>query len=77
MSVLLGAVDLGLGACFLGNFRGERAVLDALGVPDEWRLFGAVLLGHPAAEDRPSASLTRPGLSRAARLHRGRWSGPT
>jgi nitroreductase len=74
MSVLLGAVDRGLGACFLGNFRGERDVLDALGVPGEWRLFGAVLLGHPAAEDRPSASLLRPGPSRAARLHRGGWS---
>ena len=32
MALLLGATDAGLGACFLGNFRGEQELLDALGV---------------------------------------------
>jgi nitroreductase len=75
MSLLLGAVDAGLGACFLGNFRGEDAVLDLLGVPSGWRLFGSVLIGHPAADDPRSASLDRPHPPRASGVHRGRWEG--
>jgi nitroreductase len=70
MTLLLGAVDRGLGACFLGCFRGEAALLGALGVPEDWRLFGAVLLGHPDGSDHPSASLDR---VHAPRVHRGRW----
>ena len=73
MTLLLGAVDRGLGACFLGCFRGEAALLDALGVPAGWRLFGAVLLGRPDGSDHRSASLDRPRGPAAARLHRGRW----
>jgi nitroreductase len=73
MTLLLGAVDRGIGACFLGSFRGERALLDSLGVPDEWRLFGTVLLGHPAPVDPRSASLDRPRAERSAQIHRGRW----
>ena len=73
MTLLLGATAAGLGACFLGNFRGEGPLLDALGVPRDWRLFGAVLLGHPDGADRRSPSLDRPGPSDADRLHRGRW----
>jgi nitroreductase len=73
MAVLLGAVDTGLGAAFLGNFRGEEPLLGALGVPDGWRLFGAVLLGHPDGNDHRSASLGRQGPRPADRVHRGRW----
>jgi len=73
MTLLLGAVDRGLGACFLGNFRGETALLGALGVPGGWRLFGAVLLGHPGGSDHRSASLDRPAGNGGSRLHRGRW----
>ena len=47
MSVLLGAVDAGLGACILGAFRGEAVLGRMLGVPDEWRLFCGVVLGPP------------------------------
>ena len=46
MTVLLGAVDAGLGACLLGSFRGEDELAETLGVPDGWRLFGGVVLGH-------------------------------
>lgn len=73
MTVLLGAAAEGLGACFLGNFRGERALLGELGVPDGWRLFGAVLLGRPDAGDHPSRSLARRGPGEGDRLHRGGW----
>jgi nitroreductase len=73
MAVLLRATAEGLGACFLGNFRGEDPLLGALGVPPGWRLFGAVLLGHPGGPDPRSPSLDRPGPAAAARLHRGRW----
>ncbi len=73
MVVLLGAVDRGWGACFLGNFRNEDAVLSRYGVPDGWRLFGTVLLGHPDGRDHPSASLTRPGPDVVERVHRASW----
>ncbi|HMD45606.1 MAG TPA: nitroreductase family protein [Acidimicrobiales bacterium] len=71
MLLLLGATDAGLGAAFLGNFRGEPELLGALGVPPEWRLFGAVLLGHPDGGDHPSPSTGRD--RHATSVHDGRW----
>ena len=73
MTLLLGATSEGIGACFLGNFRSEPAVLASLGVPEGWRLFGAVVLGYPAGDDPRSASLDRPRPGAGARLHYGRW----
>lgn len=74
--LLLGAVVLGLGACFFGLFDHERAVLDALGVPEGWRALGAVALGHPAP-DEPGRSTGRRRREVAEILHRGGWrSGP-
>jgi nitroreductase len=73
MSVLLAAVDEGLGACMLGNFRGEAALAVALGVPVGWHLFGAVALGLPDGADHRSRSLDRPVPSAVERVHRGRW----
>ena len=73
MAVLLGAVDAGLGATILGTFRGEEELARRLDVPGGWRLFCAVLLGHPDGRDHRSASLDRPRPPRAARVHRGRW----
>ena len=75
MALLLGATSEGLGACFLGNFRSERAVLASLDVPAGWRLFGAVALGYPRGADPRSPSLGRPRPD-DARLHYGRWAGP-
>jgi nitroreductase len=57
--LLLAAVDAGLAACFLGNFRGEAALATALGVPRDRRYLGTVLLGEPGGDDPPSASLAR------------------
>ncbi len=73
MAVLLGAVDAGLGACVLGAFRGERALARKLGVPDGWRLFCAVALGHPDGDDHRSRSRGRSTGANEDRLHRGRW----
>ncbi len=73
MTVLLCAVDAGLGACVLGNFRGEAALAGALGVPAAWSLFCAVLLGHPDGKDHPSRSLDRPRPDPDERIHRGSW----
>jgi nitroreductase len=73
MTVLLGAVDSGLGACILGTFRGEAELATRLGVAEGWRLFCAVLLGHPDGHDHRSASLDRAGPDPAERIHRGHW----
>jgi nitroreductase len=73
MVLLLATVDAGLGACFLGNFRGEGDLKEALGVPDDRRYVGAVLIGQPSGEDRPSSSISRPGRAFEEVFHRGRW----
>jgi nitroreductase len=81
MALLLGATDAGLGACFLGNFRGETELLHALGVDHPWRFAGTVLIGEPGGNDPVSASVSlgRPPTSRL--VHYGAWSsrsdGPT
>lgn len=73
MAVLLEAVDAGLGACVLGNFRNEDAVAAALGVPPQWRLFCAVTLGWPDGHGHRAGSLDRDVPQAPARIHRGRW----
>ena len=73
LTLLLGAVDAGLGACFLGNFRGEAELAEALGVPAGHRYLGAVLLGEPGGDDPPSSSVTRARRPRDAMVHRGHW----
>ncbi len=73
MTLLLGAADLGLGAAFLGNFRGEDALADAIGVPPGRRWLGAVLLGEPDLPDPPSTSAARPRRTPADSVHRGHW----
>lgn len=73
MTVLLGAVEAGLGACLLGSFRGEAALAATLEVPSDWRLFGAVVLGRPDERSHRSSSLRRSGSAPADRIHHGRW----
>jgi nitroreductase len=72
-TLLLGAVDAGLGACFLGNFRGEEALRRVLGAPDHVRYAGSVLIGEPGGEDPPSSSSARGRRSVERVIHRGRW----
>ena len=73
MNLLLAATDLGIGAAFLGNFRGEDAVRTALGVPERLRWLGAVLLGQGAEPDPPSSSAGRHRRTLEESVHRGRW----
>jgi nitroreductase len=73
MAVLLAAVDAGLGSCVLGTFRGEDELAGRLGVPAGWRLFCAVVLGHPDGLGHRSGSLDRPGPDDSERIHRGHW----
>ncbi len=73
MTILLRAVDEGIGAAFLGNFRGEDALRAALGVPGDRCWLGAVLLGEAAEPDPPSPSLARGRRPFAEVVHRGAW----
>ncbi len=73
MALLLAVVDAGLGSCVLGNFRGEEELAGALGVPQSWRLFCAVVVGHPDGAGHRSRSLDRPAPVPSERIHRGRW----
>jgi nitroreductase len=72
MAILLTASDAGLGALFFGLFRGERELLEALGVPDGYQPIGAIALGWPAP-DRPSPSLKRGHRAAEQVIHRGHW----
>jgi nitroreductase len=71
-TLLLAAVDAGLGALFYGLFDHERAVLDVLGVPSGWRALGAVALGWPDT-DETGGSSGRPRPPLADVVHRGGW----
>lgn len=73
MSLLLAAADRGIGAAFLGNFRGEATLKAALGVPDRMAWLGAVLLGQGDGQDPPSASLLRTKRTVEESVHRGTW----
>jgi len=73
MTVLLCAVDAGLGTCVVGNFRGETELARALGVPESWRLFTAVLMGRPDGRAHRSVSLDRTVPDASERLHWGGW----
>jgi nitroreductase len=76
MLMLLTAVDEGVGAWWFGVFHGAEALLRNLGVPPGRRLVGAVALGWPAPDDRPSGSATtRPRRPFDQVVHRGRWGG--
>ncbi len=62
------AEPVGHGPSFLGTFRNEDAVLEAVGRHRPARLFGTVLLGHHDGQDQPSASLSRAVPSKAERV---------
>ncbi len=74
MTMLLCAVDEGLGALFFGIARDGRELLRTLGVPDGYEPIGTIALGYPAAGERRSgSSVTRPRRPRADVVHRGGW----
>jgi nitroreductase len=73
MTILLGAVDVGLGACLFGIFDHEPAVRAAFGIPDDHQPIGTIALGRPAPEQRSSRSARRPRPPLESVVHRGRW----
>lgn len=74
MTILHGAVDAGLGACFFGLFDHEAAVREAFGIPPSHQPIGTIALGYPAPEQRSSRSAaTRARPPVAEVVHRGRW----
>ncbi len=71
--LLLGATEAGLGGSFMGNFRGEEGLALALGVPENRRYLGTVLLGEPGGDDPPSASLERGRRQAEEVIHWAHW----
>jgi nitroreductase len=73
MVLLLAAVDAGLGALFFGIFGGEPELLQAFGVPAEYRPIGTVAIGHPAEGGPTGSSATRQRRPFDEVVHRGGW----
>lgn len=73
MVMLLSTVDAGLGALFFGLRQRDEEVRRALGIPARYQPLGAVALGWPDGQDRPSASVTRGRRPAEEVVHRGRW----
>jgi nitroreductase len=72
MATLLAAVEEGLGALFMGIFRGEQNLADRLAIPPHLRPLGAVVLGWPGdAAHRSSSSLARGRRAFEEVVHRG------
>jgi nitroreductase len=74
MLVLLGAVDEGLAAGFLGT-HAMPDLARLLELPDHMAPVGVVTIGHPAP-DRRSGSLARGRRPRADVVHHDRWGRP-
>jgi nitroreductase len=71
-TLLLAAVDAGLGALLFGLFAQEEAVRAALGVPEGPEVVGVVALGHPLPSG-PGRSAERPRRPEDEVIHRGGW----
>jgi nitroreductase len=74
MSILLAAVDEGLGGWFFGITHGERELLDHFGVPEHLRSIGIVGLGFRADDEEPSGSwMKRRRRPFEEQVHRNGW----
>lgn len=73
MLLLLGATAEGLGALFFALHGDVAALLAHFGVPDGWEPIGAVALGWPAPDQRPSPSAMRGRRKLSDIVHRGAW----
>jgi len=77
MSMLLAAIDAGLGALFFGLFDGGDRLRTVFGVPDGYQPIGAISIGWPASDDPRSPSLARGWRDRQSVVHYGMWRRPT
>jgi len=73
MLLLLGLAQEGLGALFFALRRPPGPLLAQLGVPDGWEPLGAVAVGWPSPDDKPSGSAGRPRRGVAEVAHWGGW----
>jgi nitroreductase len=76
MLFLLGLAEQGLGALFFALRKPAGPLLAQLAVPAGWEPIGAVALGWPSPDDRPSGSVARPRPPLAQVVHRGAWGSP-
>jgi len=67
--ILLGAVEQGLGACFVGSYNSEE-VVKLLALPDHVRPVGLITLGYPAEPPRKSDT---PKLPLSKLVHAEKW----
>ncbi len=73
MLLLLGAAQEGLGALFFALRKPATPLLAELGAPPDWEPLGAVAMGWPSPDDKPSLSAYRPRKGLDQVVHRGRW----
>lgn len=73
MLLLLGLDHEGLGALFFALRRPPGPLLAQLGAPEGWEPLGAVAVGWPSPEDRPSTSARRAPRPWEEVVHRGSW----
>ena len=55
-NLMLKAVELGLGTCYMGvaNFEGiEEEIRSVAGLGEEWYLVGLITAGYPLREEKP------------------------
>lgn len=76
MMLLMSATAYGLGAWFLGIYKGERQLLDALGAPANVRAIGAVALGYASDREVRRETLRRRRKPIDEIVHFGRWASP-
>ncbi|MEI2653428.1 MAG: nitroreductase family protein [Microthrixaceae bacterium] len=73
MAMLLAATSAGLGSLLFGVFGNESDVATTFGIPGDRRILGAVALGWPDGDDRPSASAGRRRPTPREFIRRGGW----
>lgn len=78
MTFLLALEDVGLGALFFGIFNGAAELRDALGIPADVQMLGAIALGVPRGDaNRAGRSSARVRHSAESVTHFGGWRSPS
>ncbi len=67
--ILLGAVEQGLGACFVGSYNSEE-VAKLFALPDQVRPVGLITIGYPAEQPRKPGT---PKIPLSKLVHAEKW----
>ena len=51
-NMVLGAWGLGIGSCWIGNFKEEK-IKELLKIPQDWKVVALITLGYPAEKPKP------------------------